>query len=225
MTRAKDAPETFKGNFNAFPRVVERSAAVVSLSDAAYRLLHNAVDMHTGKNNGHIVLTLAKLSPYGWNSNRKLTAATHELLDRELLVLTRQGGMGLGPSFFALGWLRIHSFAGLDITPKLYRQGAWLDYPNDASPTPGAGAATSPNSPQILHPERVRQSTRSGCETTPGAGATTFLPHPERVREVTNKLMHPHPERVTVTELPVGGSANALEVEEKKAGDVSGMVG
>lgn len=234
MTKRAKAPESFNGHYNAFPRVVEHSTAVVSLSDAAYRLLHAALDLHRGSNNGHIALTLAKLVGYGWNSNDKLTRATRELLDRRLLCMTKQGGMGIGPSLFALTWLRIHDFTGLDVGPAGYRQGAWMDCQPGAvvaAPTPGAGQIPSyEKSGRTLDRLTVRQHTVPRCETGPSDGVASAPLDRETVRKPPKKMNRPHRQAVTVTELPIAAVSTAPEIlgddrDSDGADSISGMVG
>jgi hypothetical protein len=131
---------------------------------------YTALGLHTGANNGHLCLTLSALSSYGWTSNRKLAAAKNQLLEVGLLVQTRQGGLGIGPSLYALGWLGISRWDGLDISLVQFQKhrGRWKS--NGATAAPGAGSGAVPKATNFLHPERVQQN--------------DFL-HPERVQQST----------------------------------------
>ncbi|QBY52532.1 helix-turn-helix domain-containing protein [Cupriavidus oxalaticus] len=123
--RPQPAPEQFYGLFDATPRLLERHPICQRLSHPAYRLLHLAVDLHDGHSNGHLCLSFTTLNTrYGWNSRDTLGRALAELVDAGLLVRTRQGGRSNGPSLFALPWLDIDSFKGLDLTPEQYASGA-----------------------------------------------------------------------------------------------------
>lgn len=154
--------EWVDGAFDAMPRMVARSSVVRDLSDAAFRLLHTALGLHTGANNGHLCLTLSALSSYGWTSNRKLAAAKNQLLEVGLLVQTRQGGLGIGPSLYALGWLGISRWDGLDISLVQFQKhrGRWKS--NGATAAPGAGSGAVPKGDQFPAPGAGTACTRSG---------------------------------------------------------------
>ena len=46
-------------------------------------------------------------------------------MERNLLIQTRQGGLNIGASRYAVTWLVISNFVGLDIQAKTYHPGAW----------------------------------------------------------------------------------------------------
>ena len=56
---------------------------------------------------------------------RQVQKAKQELLQRELLVRTRRGGLRAGPDRFALTWVDISNFTGLEMLPSEYWRGAW----------------------------------------------------------------------------------------------------
>ncbi|MEK7493225.1 MAG: hypothetical protein AABZ79_25310 [Pseudomonadota bacterium] len=223
--------EWVDGAFDAMPRMVARSSVVRDLSDAAFRLLHTALGLHTGANNGHLCLTLSALSSYGWTSNRKLAAAKNQLLEVGLLVQTRQGGLGIGPSLYALGWLGISRWDGLDISLVQFQKhrGRWKS--NGATAAPGAGSGAVPKGDQFpapgagtakrfpapgagsaKHPERVQPA--------PGAGTAKRFPAPGAGSETAQKTQSLHPERVTG--IPGAIPGTACDVPDV---DVGGMLG
>ena len=52
----------------------------------------------------------------GWNSNDSFNKAKQELLERDLITLTKQGGLGMGPNLYAITWQPIHECGGkLDV--------------------------------------------------------------------------------------------------------------
>ena len=134
MSRKKIVPETFTGQILAIPRVVKRSEAYRSCSTLARALLIELADQHNGSNNGRLHLSYVYLRQQGFNSKDQIAKGRDELISRNLIVLTRQGGLPVriagkstfsGASWFALTWHRISNFIGLDIVPSQYEQGAW----------------------------------------------------------------------------------------------------
>ena len=134
MSRKKIVPETFTGQILAIPRVVKRSEAYRSCSNLARALLIELADQHNGSNNGRLHLSYVYLRQQGFNSKDQIAKGRDELISRNLIVLTRQGGLPVriagkstfsGASWFALTWHRISNFIGLDIVPSQYEQGAW----------------------------------------------------------------------------------------------------
>lgn len=211
------------GAFDAMPRAVARSAAVRGLSDAAFRLLHTALGQHTGANNGHLCLTLSALSSYGWTSNRKLAAAKSQLLEIGLLIQTRQGGLGIGPSLYALGWLEISRWDGLDISLGQYQKhrSCWKNCGTAA--TPGAGTRAMPKAdPRTQFPAPRAGSAKHPLwvQAEPGAGTANSFPAPVAGSETAQKTQSPHPERVTGIPGAIPGAV--CDVPDV---DVGGMLG
>jgi hypothetical protein len=64
------------------------------------------VRQYNGVNNGDICVTLKVLKGRGWSSNSTLRRALNSLLDAELLILTRQGGLNRC-SLYAFSWIPI----------------------------------------------------------------------------------------------------------------------
>ena len=82
------------------------SAAYKSLSCRAKALLVDLTMQFNGKNNGDLVMTWAYMHDQGWRSTDPLYAAKKELLEKGLLEVTRQGGLGF-PSLYAVTWWSI----------------------------------------------------------------------------------------------------------------------
>jgi len=80
---------------------------------------------HDGKNNGHLHLSAKWLRGRGWKSNDGIQKAKLELLERGLIVKTREGGLNAGPDRYAVTWLAITNFVGLQIEPKGFHPGAY----------------------------------------------------------------------------------------------------
>ena len=99
----------------------------ISLSPRAVKLLIDIGAQYRGYNNGDLQATMRCLKPRGWTSNAHLTKAKRELLDKELIILTRRGGLGMGCDLFAITWQPIHECNGkLDVPPTTNAPVNWL---------------------------------------------------------------------------------------------------
>lgn len=125
MPRMKKPPEAVQGSYSAMPHAVLDSVAYTGASVAAKGLLAELIRQHDGRNNGRLHLAHSWLAGRGWPSKSIVEKARAELADRGLIVQTRQGGLVIGPTWYALTWLPISNFSGLDITPRSYAPGAW----------------------------------------------------------------------------------------------------
>lgn len=101
------------------------SVAFMGASHPARSLSIEVFRQLNGKNNGHLQLAAPWLRSRGWTSNDVINRAKNELINRGLLILTRQGGMNAGANLYAVTWLPISDFSGLDIQSKNYHQGKW----------------------------------------------------------------------------------------------------
>jgi hypothetical protein len=118
--------EFVSGMYFALPHVVLDSVAYQLANYAAKALLLELGRQHNGRdNNGRLHLSQGWLVQRGWNSRDTIQRAKDELLARHLIVETRKGGFNRGPSLFALTWLPISNFVGLDMLPADYRPGAY----------------------------------------------------------------------------------------------------
>lgn len=117
-------PEYFDGNHSAMPHAVMDSKAFVGTSDLARSLLFPLIRQHNGLNNGHLHLASKWLKKQGYTSST-IYKSKDELIERGLIAQTKWGGLGIGASLFALTWLPVTNFVGLDIEPSGYQRGAW----------------------------------------------------------------------------------------------------
>lgn len=126
MSRKREAtPERIKGLYSGIPVAVMDSPAFIGASHRAKALLFEVMRQHTGSNNGHLQLAMSWLKKRGWPSADQVNETTAELIERNLIVQTRQGGLNIGPSRFALSWHHITNYVGLDIHSKDYQPGRW----------------------------------------------------------------------------------------------------
>lgn len=124
--RNKDKlPESISGGFSAIPWSVLDSVSFKGASDKAKALLFALMRQHNGKNNGHLHLAKQWLYSHGWTCDENNRKARRELIERGLLVQTKQGGLNMGADLFAVTWHDISNFVGLDIECKHYPRGAY----------------------------------------------------------------------------------------------------
>ena len=93
-----------KGGFLAIPHDVLRSEAYRALSPSAVKLLVDIASQFTGRNNGNLTASMSLMSDRGWRSTATLHRAKRELLRAGLIEQTRQGGMNMGPTLYAVTW-------------------------------------------------------------------------------------------------------------------------
>ena len=119
--------ENFTGGFSRIPHAVLDSQAFIGLSDHGKSLLFALIRQINGANNGRLQLTYKWLAKHGWRSNSANRKTIAELIDRGLIVSTRSGGLNAGCNWYAVTWLQISNFVGLDIAAPSYKQGTWAD--------------------------------------------------------------------------------------------------
>jgi len=158
--RFKKAPESVSGSFSAVPHAVMDSNAFQSASHPARSLLYELIRQLTGRNNGHLQLASPWLRKRGWNSADVVQRAKVELIERGLIVLTRQGGLNSGPCLYGVTWLHISNFVGLDLSPQNYYPGQWRLM--DKSP--------------LIEKRRLSSASRSGAVPPHGAAALLAVP-------------------------------------------------
>lgn len=125
MAKTKRPAESISGRYSGIPHAVMDSAAFLGATLPARALLFELMRQHTGGNNGHLQLATSWLRKRGWTSAGTVQRYKAELLERGLMLKTRLGGLNAGADLYALTWLPISNFVGLDITARQYHPGAW----------------------------------------------------------------------------------------------------
>lgn len=123
--KREPAPERITGGYAGIPHTVLDSPAFQGTSPRSKALLFEVMRQHNGKNNGHLHLAMSWLKKRGWLSADQVSDSTAELIERQLIVQTKQGGLNIGPNRYALSWQHITNYVGLDIYPKEYYPGQW----------------------------------------------------------------------------------------------------
>lgn len=186
MAKTRKPIESVKGSYTPLPHAVLDSIAFMESSSSAKALLIEVLRQHNGSNNGHFQLFTGWLYTRGWKSAGTIQKAKKELIDRGLLVKTRAGGLNTGADQFAVTWLDISNFAGLDIEQRNYHRGAWTfmdklpmgkkrgvcsDFENRSVPESGTAPASTV-------PENGTEKGVFGAERVPKSGNNECLPLP-----------------------------------------------
>jgi len=125
MAKKKKPIESVGVSYTPLVHAVLDSVAYKGAGYSAKALLNEVMRQHTGSNNGHLQLSTKWLYTRGWKSAGTIQKAKEELIERGLIVKTRQGGLNAGADQFALTWVDISNFIGLDICRRNYHRGAW----------------------------------------------------------------------------------------------------
>ena len=204
--KSKQQFEAFTGAGNRIPHAMLDSLAFTGASDRAKAFLFALIRQHNGLNNGRLQLTDKWLAKQGYPSAGMNNKSRTELLVRSLIVQTRQGGLNGGCSWYALTWLPISNFVGLDISASTYHQGAW-------------GNSTLPPTPRRKPPQkRVKPSDHRSSATpttgaavlsaTPTTGAKEALSSPSTTPTTGNNVSIPlHPNKAARGRKPIVGKA------------------
>ncbi len=101
--------------FLALPHFVLNHPDFISLSPRAIKLLLDLATQYNGSNNGDLCATFSMMKKRGWSSNDQRIKALEELIEKNFIKLTRQGGRHQ-PNLHAITWQSIDECGGkLDI--------------------------------------------------------------------------------------------------------------
>jgi hypothetical protein len=186
VAKHKKPPEACQGFYSALPHNLLDSVAFKCASHTARSLLYELLRQHNGRNNGHLQLSSTWLKKRGWTSNDVVHRAKLELIERSLIIQTRQGGLNAGANLYAVTWLSISNFVGLDIQSKDYHPGNWRFM--DASPVIGkhklssvSRCSTAPSNgmaDQVAAPSHGTKTALSDHSTAPSNGNNEYIPLP-----------------------------------------------
>ncbi len=193
-------PESVSGGYSAIPWCVVDSNSFKGASDKAKSLLFALMRQHNGSNNGRLHLAKAWLYRQGWTCDENNRKARKELLERGLIIHTKQGGLNMGANLFALTWFDISNYIGLDIDARTYRKGAYALC--DLEPT----RRRKPPSKKTHQPD-YRASTGTTTETVKQFTGTTA----ESVKGVLGTFTGTTTEHNVITPLPIHNSIKRIE--------------
>jgi len=131
IKKHKDKRES--GKFVTIGRYFLQSHVRKNLSMKANTLLMDLLAQYKGFNNGDLCLAWKIMKEYNWRSRQTLDRAREELLEKEILMLTRQGGRN-SPSLFALTIYNIDDcrdkwgHTKIDVQPTKTPTRAWIKH-------------------------------------------------------------------------------------------------
>ncbi len=93
----------------------------ISLKGNTIKLLIDIGSQYNGRNNGDLCAAMSILKKRGWNSNQQICKGIKELIEKNLITQTKQGGLNMGPNLYAITWQPIDECGGkLDVSPTLH---------------------------------------------------------------------------------------------------------
>lgn len=139
-----------KERFALIPSEVIHSDNWARASKPCRALIVDVASQYSGYNNGDLTASITVLRPLGWTSPGTIKELLREADYYGLLVLTRQGGLLIGASLFALGWKPVNPC----IDPK--SRVCKLDDPSMVGITPGRWRIPQP---KYRRPRRKKSAT------------------------------------------------------------------
>lgn len=107
-----------KGHFAGVPSVVMRHPDYINLSFSAKALLFEFSLQYFSNNNGKLCAIYKQLKQRGWKSEATLRKALRELLEANLIVITKVGIFGSGkrqPNYYAITWQPVDEIKGFSM--------------------------------------------------------------------------------------------------------------
>lgn len=156
------------GGFAAIPHCLLQSSVFAGLSAHAIKLLMDLAAQFKGFNNGDLCLAWSLMEKRGWKSRDTLTKARRELLDTDLVVVTRYGDRKR-PNLYALTFFAIDECGGkLDVAPTTRPLSTWrLHEPlppiTIIRSTPPVGV---PKAGDMTRGACEAKSAKTGCDTS-----------------------------------------------------------
>ena len=124
-SRIKAKGRRENGTYVGIPHAITRSREYAALSASAVKLIIDLADQFNGSNNGDLQAPWPFMQGKGWRSKATLYRAIDELLHREFVIVSRQGGRHKC-SLCALTFLAIDDCKGkLDIHETTVPSSAW----------------------------------------------------------------------------------------------------
>ena len=121
MTTRNELRRRIKGRqttspFVMFPCHVLDHEVFKTLSKRATKLVIDIASQYRGHNNGDLCAPLSLMRKRGWNSSDQLEKAKNELIEKDVILVARQGGRNKA-NLYALTWFPIDECKGkLDVS-------------------------------------------------------------------------------------------------------------
>ena len=125
--------------FVMFPYHVLDNAVFKTLSTRATKLVMDLAAQYRGHNNGDLCAPLSLMRERGWNSSDQLEKAKKELIEKDVILVARQGGFNKA-NLYALTWFPIDECNGkLDVASTTTAPANW----KKGLPSPPSGVKGS----------------------------------------------------------------------------------
>ena len=126
-------------SFVRIPHHVINHENVRTLSCRATKLFVDLLAQYRGYNNGDLCAPLSLMRERGWNSSDQLQKAKNELIEKDVIRVTRQGGRNKC-SLYAVTWFQIDECNGkLDVASTTTAPVNW----KEGLPSPPRGVKGS----------------------------------------------------------------------------------
>jgi hypothetical protein len=143
-----------QGHFAMIPRDMWLFEARLTLPHYAVILLIALAIQYNGRNNGDLALTWSIARRHGIHSKKQLVVGLRLLLDRGLIVQTREGS-GIKPfgcALYAVTWLPIDDLVDkIDLRPTKTASNKWAAWSPGPSGDRGSDKTTGPSGDPIEH--------------------------------------------------------------------------
>ncbi|HEX7348998.1 MAG TPA: hypothetical protein VF264_05060 [Rhodanobacteraceae bacterium] len=164
-----------KDRFALIPSEVIHSDNWARASKPCRALIVDVASQYSGGNNGDLTASITVLRPLGWTSPGTIKALLVEADYYGLLVQTRQGGLLIGASLYALGWKPVN--ACIDTRTRVCKLGD----PSMVGVTPGRWRIPQP---KYQRPPRKKSATTPRVQGR-YAARTSKAPHRYAARSDT----------------------------------------
>jgi len=144
MTRRNELRRRIKGRqttspFVMFPCHVLDHENFRTLSPRATKLAIDIAAQYRGHNNGDLCAPLSLMRRRGWNSSDQLHKAKNELIEKDVILVARQGGLNKA-NLYALTWFPVDECNGkLDVVSTKTAPVKW----KTGLPSPSGGVKGS----------------------------------------------------------------------------------
>ncbi len=127
LLTAKEKRDGLGGAVMVVPHCVLNSAAYLSLSGNAAKLLWDIAMQYNVRNNGALLASWRYMSEKrGWTSADSLSKAKFELIEHDLIEQTVQGRLPNKASWYGVTWLALDNIKGLEVEPQSWPRGAYM---------------------------------------------------------------------------------------------------
>lgn len=148
------------GGFAALPHCLLESNVYIGLSAHAVKLLNDLLAQFKGFNNGDLCLSWSIMEKRGWKSRDTLNKARKELIDTELIIVSRYGDRKR-PHLYALTFFAVDECSGkLDINATQKPLSLWRLH----EPLPPIKIKSTPTPGGL----KVTDITRPACDPSNG---------------------------------------------------------